>query len=211
MQMKTFSHRGWAAGSIENTLLAFKKSAEADLAGVEFDVRYGTDGRTVVCSHDKTNNPDELSFDAALQHLSGTNLELLIELKEYSDDFYREVVSLIRKNNHVDQTTLFGFPDVAKLFPWQNRDGIRLGVISLYPQDISRDVEMYNPDMVLLGWGTKNERLQFRFVWTFLSLASFFKKYAAVKFVIGVAYSEADKKWLSRQQGIYGITIDMPL
>lgn len=208
--MKIFTHRGWSAGEIENTLLAFRKSADARSYGVEFDVRYGPLGKTVVCAHDKVADNKALSLDEALQYLKQTDMELLIELKEYSDEFYAEVVDLLRKHNLVNRTTIFGFQPEAQLFPWKARQDIKLGIIAEYPQDIKKYIRLYNPDMVLIGWGDKIERLQFRIAWTLLSLRKTFEKYSTIKFVIGVAYTEKDRKWLSKQSGLYGITADMP-
>lgn len=209
--MKIFTHRGWSAGEIENTLSSFRKSADVRAHGVEFDVRYGLDGKTVVCAHDKVEDNKALSLDEALQYLKQTDMELLIELKEYSDEFYSNVVGLLRKHNLVNMTTIFGFHPEAQLFPWKTRQDIKLGIIAEYPQDIKKYTGLYNPDMVLIGWGNKNEKLQFRIVWAFLSLQKTFAKYPTIKFVIGVAYTENDRKWLSKQQGLYGITADMPI
>lgn len=210
-EMKIFTHRGWSAGEIENTLSAFKKSADAHSYGVEFDVRYGPLGKTVVCAHDKVADNKALSLDEALQYLKQTDMELLIELKEYSDEFYADVVGSLRKHNLVNRTNLFGFAPEAQLFPWKARQDIKLGIIAKYPHDIKKYIELYNPDVVLLGWGNKKERLQFMTAWAFLSLRKTFEKYPTIKFVIGVAYTENDRKWLSKQQGLYGITADMPL
>lgn len=209
--MKIFTHRGWSAGEIENTLSAFRKSADAHSYGVEFDVRYGLDGKTAVCAHDKVADNKALPLDEAFHYLTQTNMELLIELKEYSDEFYADVVvGSLRKHNLVNRTTIFGFPPVAQLFPWGDRQDIKLGIIAEYPQDIKKYIRLYNPDMVLIGWGDKIERLQFRIAWTLLSLRKIFEKYSTIKFVIGVAYTEKDRKWLSKQSGLYGITADMP-
>ena len=92
--MKIFAHRGWAEGPIENTLEAFKKSVEAGLDGVEFDIRLGFGGEIVVV-HDYTDSPDMLTFENALAYLKNTNFELLIELKEYTPEFFTRVVELL--------------------------------------------------------------------------------------------------------------------
>ncbi|MGB2580399.1 MAG: glycerophosphodiester phosphodiesterase [Minisyncoccia bacterium] len=209
--MKIFTHRGWSAGEIENSLLAFRKSVDAGVEGVEFDVRYGADGKTVVCAHDPVSVDTAVTLDEVLQYLETTKLELLIELKEYSDEFYEDVVCLVRNHDLADRTTIFGFPQEAQFFPWRKRQDVKLGIIAPYPQDIKRYIEMYEPDMVLLGWGNKKERLKFKLAWSALSLPKTFAKYSQIKFVIGVAYDSGDKKWLSRQQGLYGITADMPI
>ncbi len=208
--MKIFAHRGWAEGEIENTLLAFEKSANAGFDGVEFDVRYGADGKTIVLSHDPGDTLAP-SLEDALQYLKSTNLELLIELKEYSDDFFVLLTQQLRKFDLVDRTTIFAFPEICTHFPWKLRQDIRLGIIAPYPGDIKKCIEKYNPDMVLMGWGNKKERLQFKFAWSMLSLAKTFAKYPAVKFIVGVAYKEGDKHWLSKKKGLHGFTADMPL
>ncbi|HAS84582.1 MAG TPA: hypothetical protein DCS23_00700 [Candidatus Yonathbacteria bacterium] len=209
--MKIFTHRGWSAGNDENTLRAFKKSVTSGADGVEFDIRCGTDKKTVVCAHDQVLNDSALTLEEALKYLAPTNLELLIEFKEFSKEFYNDAIKLIRKYNVVDRTTIFGFPPEAELFPWDTRQDIKLGIIAPYPKCIKKYIEMYNPDIVLLGWGNKKERLKFRAVWSFLTLQKTFTKYSNIKFVIGVAYTTSDKKWLCRQHGLYGITADMPL
>lgn len=209
--MKIFTHRGWSAGEIENSLLAFRKAVDASVHGVEFDVRYGADRKTVICSHDPVSVGTEVTLDDVLEYLETTKLELLIELKEYSDEFYDDVVSLVRKHDLVDRTTIFGFPPEAQFFLWESRQDIKLGIIAPYPQDIKKYILLYNPDMVLLGWGNKKERLKFKIAWSVLSLPRTFAKYSKIKFVIGVAYGSDDKKWLSKQQGLYGITADMPI
>jgi len=209
--MKIFSHRGWAAGEHENTIFAFKKSVEEGIGGVEFDVRYGADGKTVVCAHDPVSCSTAVTLDEVLQYLEPIKLELLIELKEYSEEFYKDVVCLVRKHCLTNRTTIFGFPSEAKFFPWGSRQDVKLGIIAPYPQDIKRYVEMYEPNMVLMGWGNKKERLKFKLAWSVLSLSKTFSRYSQIKFVIGVAYGSDDKKWLSRQRGLYGITADMPI
>lgn len=209
--MKIFGHRGWSAGQNENTIFAFKKSVEEGIGGVEFDVRYGADGKTVICAHDPVSGVTAPTLDEVLQYLEPTKQELLIELKEYSDEFYEDVVSLVRKHDLVDRTTIFGFQPEAQFFPWEKRQDVKLGIITPYPQDIKKYIEMYDPDMVLLGWGGKKERLKFKIAWSVLSLPRTFAKYSKIKFVIGVAYGSDDKKWLSKQQGLYGITADMPI
>lgn len=209
--MKIFAHRGWSAGFGENTIAAFKKSIEAGIDGVEFDVRYGADGKTEVLSHDKTRDSATLTLDEALRYLQPTNLEFLIEFKEYSDEFYALVVECLRKYNLVGRTTIFAFPKEAKHFPWADRKDIKLGIIAPYPKDIKKYITTYNPDMILLGWGNKRERLKFKLAWAVLSLAKTFARYPSVKFSIGVAYGDMDKQWLAHQKGLYGITADLPL
>jgi len=209
--MKIFAHRGWAEGEGENTLLAFKKSVKERVDGVEFDVRYGVDGKSVVVSHDRVDGDSPLALDDALQYLRSSNLELLIELKEYSDDFFVLITQHLRRYNLVGKTTIFAFPGIAELFPWTLRHDIRLGIIAPYPKDIKKYVEKHKPNTVLLGWGNNKERLIFKIFWKFFSLGNIFLKYPSIKFIVGVAYREKDRHWLSKHAGIYGATADMPL
>lgn len=53
--MKLFAHRGFSGKFPENTLLAFRKAAELDVFGVEFDVHLTADQQLVVI-HDETIN-----------------------------------------------------------------------------------------------------------------------------------------------------------
>jgi len=209
--MKKFAHRGWAAGEHENTLEAFQRSAEAGLHGIEFDVRYGLDGRSVVVSHDPAQDGSSLLLEHALEYLQTTNLELLIELKEHHDDLYASVVQSLRQYDLVGRASIFAFPEIASKFPWGKREDIKLGIIAPYPQDIRKNIERHAPDAVLLGWGNKKERSMFKVFWRIFSLSRIFAKYPAVRFIVGVAYTEMDTRFLSRQTGLHGFTADMPL
>lgn len=209
--MKLFAHRGWSKGKIENTILGFKNTVGAKLDGVEFDISFDRKEQTVIVSHDRTNDPSVLRLDEALEYLQTTDLELLIEFKEYSDKLYEIVVDNLDKYNLLSRSTIFAFYDIARSFPWDNRKNIKLGIIAPYPRNIRAYIESYKPDMVLMGWGTKSERLQFKIVWTFLSLKKIILKYPSTKFIIGVMYTDNDKKWLLKQTGLYGATADFPL
>ncbi|OIO30677.1 hypothetical protein AUJ77_02620 [Candidatus Nomurabacteria bacterium CG1_02_43_90] len=209
--MKIFAHRGWSAGENENTLLAFKNSANADLEGIEFDIRYSTDGQSVVVSHDPATSMHVLELEEALLFLSVTHLELLIEFKEYTPDLYVKVGEILRKYNLEERTTLFAFHSVAEKFPWENRGKVKLGIIAPYPHHIKKYIEAYHPDVVLFGWATKRERTLFKIIWSVCSLPRIFAKYPHVKFIIGVAFTKKDKVWLDTQTGLYCCTADFPL
>jgi len=209
--MKIFAHRGWSSGENENTIFAFKRAIEAGLSGVEFDIRYGPNGKTIVLSHNLTVNLLSLTLADACKFLQSTNLELLIEFKEYSNDLYAQTVMTLEQYGLSERATLFAFADVAKYFPWDNRGSTMLGIVAPYPQEIKKYIDIYNPNMVLMGWGNTIERFLFKLVWQTFSLKRIFKKYYKVQFIIGVAYREEDKRWLSMQAGLYGMTADMPL
>jgi glycerophosphoryl diester phosphodiesterase len=201
--MKIFAHRGWSAGRGENTLEAFKKSEAAGLDGVEFDVRF----ENIILSHDYTNDNGTLAFEDALKFLETTTLEILIEFKEYTPEFFARVTGLILKYGMADRTTVFAFPEITRDFPWGESRKVALGIISKYPHHLKRDIETYKPDMVLLGWGNKRERFLFKLVWNVLSLSRTIKKYPRTKFVAGVAYDTRDIAWLATQ-GLHGATTD---
>src|SRR5262245_17652433 len=82
--MHLIAHRGWAAGGEENTLAAFARAAgDAGIFGVELDVCRAADSGTLVVSHDPPPHGEgALTLDAALAFLSGTQLELLVEIKQ---------------------------------------------------------------------------------------------------------------------------------
>ena len=51
--MKLFAHRGWRAGADENTLASFARAAnQTGITGIELDVRYAVDGKTLLVCHD---------------------------------------------------------------------------------------------------------------------------------------------------------------
>ena len=51
--MKIYGHRGYSGKYPENTMLAFRKAAEAGCDGIELDVQLTKDGKLVVI-HDET-------------------------------------------------------------------------------------------------------------------------------------------------------------
>jgi hypothetical protein len=205
--MKLFAHRGWSAGAEENTISAFKKSAERNIDGIEFDIRFGV-GKIIVVTHNLARDADTLTFDEALVYLSTTKLELLIECKEYSDEFYTAVIETLFRYNIIERTTLFAFPEIASKFPWNKPRSVRLGIIVPMPWDLAKSLYFYKPDMVLLGWGNRKERFAFKTFWLFRLLSRVIATHNTVRFVVGVAYSKSDVTWLAKQSGLYGYTIE---
>ena len=112
--MKLFAHRGWCAGADENTLAAFARAAgQAGISGIELDVRRAPDGNTLLVCHDPP-RPGEttLTLDAALEFLSGTNLELFIELKEH--DIAPMVIDKLVATKMAECSVVFAFAPVAR-------------------------------------------------------------------------------------------------
>lgn len=208
--MKSFAHRGWSAGKGENTIEAFKKSAEAGIDGIELDIRHGVDGKTIVVIHNRATDNEVLSLEEALLYLKSTTLELLIEFKKYSDEFYTLVVDLIEKHGMQERVIFFAFPHIASKFPWHKPRSVKLGIIAILPRHIGRYRSTYNPDIILLGWGDRVQRFVFKTFWSISSLPKVIKTNDGVKFVVGVAYNKRDIHWISKQTNVYGFTVDNP-
>ena len=209
--MKVIAHRGWSQGDGENTMEFFTRTlGDNRVEGVELDI-WGDSTRGILVTH---NRPEEdqpsLPLQNVLNLFQSTTHEIFIECKMFSESTFQEIITTIKKYHLERRAVLFGFPEIARLFPWDKRDGIRLGIISKYPWNIKRDIETYNPDTILFGWNTKSERLAFKIWWSvFSSISKIVKKYPQIKFVAGVMFNEKDRLWLEKQ-GIYAATADKP-
>lgn len=212
IKIKVVAHRGWSVGEEENTLNAFKKSYQKKgVFGVEFDVRWSTKRDRVVIAHDLDILDRALNLDVGLGFLSQTNLELFIEMKEFDESLFLKIIESLDNYNLKSKTIIFGFKEVATKFPWNNKKGVRLGIISKYPWEIKKDIFTFNPDFVLMGWDDRRwTKIVFKLIWNIFSLTNLCKKYIDTNFVIGVAKTSGDYKWLLKQKGIYGITADHP-
>ena len=197
--MKLFAHRGWCAGADENTLAAFTRAAgQAGISGIELDVRRAGDGNTLRVCHDppRPGGP-VLTFDAALEFLSGTNLELFIELKE--PDIAQPVIDTLVAAKMAERAVVFAFAPVAHRFPWNGARSVRLGVIEVYPWKLDRAVRAYAPDVLFLGWDHRAwTRAAFRAWWSMFSLAQLSRRHR-VPVVVGIVNRAADLDWLRRQ------------
>ena len=211
-KIKVVAHRGRSAGKNENTLEAFKKSAqEKGVDGVEFDIRWNQKRDKIIISHDSDLTGEALELEEGLKFLANEDLELFIELKEGDKDLFSQTVVSLNKYNLKQKTLLFGFKDIVASFPLGNREGIRLGIISEYPWEISKDINTFNPDSVLIGWDDRWwTKPAFKIVWTLFSLPKICEKYSNVDFAVGVVKSEEDYNWLCKQEGIYCLTADKP-
>ena len=208
--MNIISHRGWSEGEGENTLSAFQKSANAQIAGIEFDIRQNSNGEVIV-SHDAS-KPETLLFKDALSFLKTTNLQLFIELKEPKRDLLATALSSIENASVTQPVTLFGHKEnVTALFPFTHR-AIQSGIIARYPWQITQFINRYKPDFLLTGFDQRPwTRVAFRLYWSIFSLKNLLQKHPKTKFIIGVANNASDIRWLSKQKGLYGITTDNPL
>jgi len=210
MNTKIIAHRGWSKGNDENTINAFQKAVSAGMNGVEFDIRLQADGDEIIVSHDFTSDAGVLTLKEALEYLKDKNLELFIEFKEYSDKLFDEITNLLESHGLKEKSVLFGFWKVASQFPFNNRRGFKLGIIS-YPWSVGKNILRFNPDFIMMGYTSFLTKIAFRLYWQIFSLPSFFKKYSSKRFVVGVIRSEEEREWISRREGLYAVTVDNPL
>ena len=198
--MKLFAHRGWCAGAQENTLAAFARAAgEAGIAGVELDVRRAPDGNTLLVCHDPPRaGAPTLTFDAALEFLSGTNLELLVELKER--DIAPRVIDSLVAAKMAERAVVFAFVPIARAFPWERARPVRLGIIEVFPWNLNRAVRAYAPDVLFLGWDDRAwTRAAFRAWWSVASLQRLTERHR-LPVVVGIVQRAADLDWLGHQE-----------
>ncbi len=206
--MKLFAHRGWCAGAEENTLAAFARAAgQAGISGIELDVRRAPGGNTLLVCHDvpRPGGPT-LTFEAALQFLSGTHLELFVELKE--PGIAQPVIDTLVAAKMAERAVVFAFAPVARGFPWNGARPVRLGVIEIYPWNLDRAVRAYAPDVLFLGWDHRAwTRTAFRAWWSVFSLAQLSRRHR-VPVVVGIVQRAGDLEWL-RRQGVDAAVTDL--
>jgi glycerophosphoryl diester phosphodiesterase len=205
--VKLFAHRGWCAGADENTLAAFARAAgEAGISGIELDVRRAPNGNTLLVCHDPPRaGENTLTFDAALEFLSGTKLELFVELKER--DIAAMVIAKLVAAKMAERSVVFAFAPVARAFPWTKARPVRLGMIVLYPWSPARAMRAYAPDMLFLGWDHRAwTRAAFRAWWSVFSLARLGRRHR-VPVVVGIVQRAVDLDWL-RHQGVHAAVTD---
>jgi glycerophosphoryl diester phosphodiesterase len=197
--VKLFAHRGWCAGANENTLAAFARAAgEAGISGIEFDVRSAPDGTLLVCHDPPRAGESTLTLDAALEFLSGTHLELFVELK--ASGIAARVIDKLVAAKLAERSVVFAFAPVARAFPWKGARPVRLGIIVIYPWNVARAVRAYAPDVLFLGWDHRAwTRRTFRAWWSVASLARLGARHK-VPVVVGIVQRAVDLDWLRRQE-----------
>ncbi len=190
--MKLIAHRGWSIGSIENTIEAFRKSVkDTRVSGVEFDIRRSSVGGKLVLSHDPSDDPRALTLIEALDFLSGTTLDLYVEIKVHDSEMYEEIVRELSTRGLGKRALVFGFEAVACKFDWGD-ERVRLGIIVKYPWELSKYINKYNPSIIFIGfdrrWWT---RPVFYLWWSIFSLKKVRYKHG-VEIVAGIARSGRD-------------------
>ena len=205
--MKLFAHRGWCAGAEENTLAAFARAVEqTGIAGIELDVRCAADGRTLLVCHDPPRaDAPTLTFSAALDFLSGTNLDLFVEIKE--SGIAPLVIDQLVAAKLAERSVVFAFAPVARSFPWQAARGVRLGIIVLFPWELDRAVRAHAPDVLFLGWDHRAwTRRAFRAWWSVFSLKRLGVRHK-LPVVVGIVQRAEDLDWL-RRRGVHAAVTD---
>lgn len=104
--MKIYAHRGYSAKFPENTLAAFRATAELPVAGVEFDVHL-TKNRQVVVIHDenidRTSNGEGYVKDLTLEELRQYDYGSWFS-KEFTGEHIptlAEVLEVFKKTHHM--------------------------------------------------------------------------------------------------------------
>ena len=206
--MKLIAHRGWCAGAPENTLAVFARAAgQAGISGIELDVRRAPDRKTLLVCHDppRAGQPT-LTLDAALEFLSGTNLELYVELKER--DIAQAVIEKLVAAKMAERSVVFAFTPVARMFPWKEPRPVRIGIIEVFPWNLDRAMRADAPDVLFLGWDHRAwTRAAFRAWWSAFSLARLSQRHR-VPVVVGIVQRAADLDWL-RRQGVDAAVTDL--
>jgi glycerophosphoryl diester phosphodiesterase len=205
--VKLFAHRGWCAGADENTLAAFTRAAgEAGISGIELDVRRAPDGNTLLVCHDPPRpGGNTLTLDAALEFLSGTKLELFVELKER--DIAAMVIEKLVAAKVAERSVVFAFAPVARALAWKEARPVRLGIIEVFPWNLARAMRAYAPDVLFLGWDDRAwTRAAFRAWWSVFSLARLGRRHR-VPVVVGIVQRAVDLDWL-RRQGVHAAVTD---
>jgi len=204
--VKLFAHRGWCAGADENTLAAFTRAAgQAGISGIELDVRRASDGRLLVCHDPPREGQPRLTLDAALEFLSGTNLELFVELKERG--IVEPVIDKLVAAKMAARAVVFAFAPVARAFPWKEARPVRLGIIEIFPWNLDRAMRAYAPDVLFLGWDHRAwTRAAFRAWWSAFSLPRLSRRHR-VPVVVGIVQRAVDLAWL-RRQGVAAAVTD---
>ena len=149
-----------------------------------------------------------LTLDAALSFLSGTDLELFVELKQQG--LASSVIEKLVANKLADRSVVFAFAAEARSFPWKVARPVRLGVIVMCPWNLDRIMRLHAPDVILLGWDARSwTRIVFRAWWSLFSLERLARRHQ-VPVVVGVAQRMKDLDWLAPQH-LYGSVADINL
>ena len=153
MRTKIIAHRGYSKKYPENTLVSFQKAKELQADGIEFDVHMTADSELVISHDyylEKISNGRGLIFKQSFEKIKtldigswfnkafkgeriptlqqvfdeiGEDMHYEIELKGFTLSFMNKVISLVKKNNLLNNVE-FTSPHAALLFR----------IKSLYPE-----------------------------------------------------------------------------
>lgn len=195
----------------ENTREAFRRAEEADdVNGVEFDVRWSDVRAEPVVCHYAWQEKDAESLDDVLSFLvTSTSIDvLLLELKEYYPFLWTEIKKLLVYHGLLEKTIIFAFPRVAKRFPWEARERMQLGIISLFPWRVNHYAKL-KPASILFGYDKhKWTQILFRLLWWDAFIRKLFRMHPDIKFILGVAQHEKHLVHIHSLEGLYGYTVD---
>lgn len=209
---KQITHRGWGAYTPkENTREAFRRAEEADnVNGVEFDVRWSNVRAEPVVCHYEWQEKDAESLEDVLAFLttSKTMDVILLEVKEYYPFLWTEIKRLLEYYGLVEKTIIFAFPHVAKKFPWETRERMQLGVISMFPWRVAHYAKL-KPASILFGYDKHTwTQILFRLFWWDAFIRKLFRIHPDIKFILGVAQNKKHLVHINSLEGLYGYTVD---
>jgi len=204
------AHRGVTGGGVaENTRAAFRAAKEDGLHGIEFDVRWSEKREdAVVCHYAWQEDAAEL-LEEVLEELSLHSFSiLLLELKEYHLKLWLRVRGLLVQHKLIEHTVVFAFPRVAEKFPWREREGMKLGIITLFPWQVKKYAKL-KPSVILFGYDRRPwTRFLFRLIWWDAGMRRLFRIHPDVAFIAGVAQNEKHIAHLESIDGLHGYTVD---
>ena len=209
---KQITHRGWAENiPEENTRKAFARSEEAsDVDGVGFDVRWSNERAEPVVCHYAWQEKEAESLNDVLAFLASAQTMdvMLIELKEYYPFLWAEIKKLLEYYHLVDKTIIFASPRIAKKFPWETRERMQLGVISIYPWRIHHYAKL-KPASILFGYDKLIwKQILFRIFWRDAFIRRLCRVYPDIKFILGIAQNKKHIVHINSLDGLYGYTVD---
>ena len=206
--MHLIAHRGWAAGSQENSLAAFELAArDPDISGVELDVCRAADtGTLLVCTIRRVTPKACSPWMPHCRFCHG-------RISSCSWNSKRRVwppqsstsSSPTRSPSARSCSRSPGWPDPFRGATCGRCD---LGVIVMYPWQLDRMVREFAPDVLLLGWDDRSwTRMAFRAWWSLFSLERLGSRHR-LPVVAGIVQRSGDLRWLSRQH-LYAAVADI--
>jgi len=206
---------GYARGTSLTTPEDLHRAAALDTPALEFDVcRSRHTGRPVLAHDTQAVTVRSMSLDDALTYLGPTGKTVFIEPKE--PDVVAEAIECVVAHDMADRVVVFAFAPVARAFPWRDRGPVKLGLVTVFPWNVERDIDRFRPDSIVVGWGSPWERYTFhaekylfRVGWRLFGLPAIVRRHPRVRFVVATLRSRRELGWLRRDaEALYGIVVD---